>query len=472
MKRFLLASVACLSILASCKKDETNNPVTPEDTDMNVANLARTSNTTNFTEPSSDTLQGEIKTNTVLKTGKTYVLRNFVYVKNGATLKMEPGVTIKGDKTTKGTLIITRDGRIDAQGTSSSPVVFTSNESTPNIGDWGGLIILGNAKTNGSYNGTSGLQEIEGGVNNDKGFGLHGGADDDDNSGIIKYVRVEFAGIAFQPNNEINGITFGSVGRGTTVDYVQVAYCGDDSYEFFGGTVNCKHLIAYRGTDDDFDTDNGYSGKVQFGIALRDPNVADFATGGSSNGFESDNDASGSAAMPKTSAVFSNMTMIGPWAQGGTVASPFKRGAHIRRNSSISIFNSVFAGWNTGILIDGSSTATNVASNGLEVMNTLIAGANKSVDTVGLGASGSLNPSAWFLTASSANVVKATTPEAMIANPDLVNFNPAPFAGSPALSGAGFVNGKLIGLSNTTYIGAAAAGDAWWTGGWARFWNK
>ena len=113
---------------------------------------------------------------------------------------------------------------------------------------------------------------------------------------VMKYVRIEYPGIAYSPNNEINGLTFGGVGRGTTIDYIQVSYSGDDSYEWFGGTVNCKHLIAYRGWDDDFDTDFGYQGKLQFLVGLRDPEVADQS---GSNGFESDNDGSGSTKFTK-----------------------------------------------------------------------------------------------------------------------------------------------------------------------------
>ena len=118
-----------------------------------------------------------------------------------------------------------------------------------------------------------------------------------DNSGILRYVRIEYAGYAFLPDKEINGLTFGGVGNQTIVDHVQVSYANDDSFEWFGGTVNCKHLISYRTLDDDFDTDNGYSGKVQFGIALRDSSIADISK---SEAFESDNDANGSSLLPQT----------------------------------------------------------------------------------------------------------------------------------------------------------------------------
>ncbi len=131
---------------------------------------------------------------------------------------------------------------------------------------------------------------------------------------IIDYanIRIEFAGYAYQPDKEINGITFGSVGSGTVIDYIQVSFANDDAFEWFGGTVNCKHIVSYRNLDDDFDTDFGYRGKVQFGLIIRDPFIADQSAGSTSEGFESDNDGSGSNNGPKTAAVFSNITAIGP----------------------------------------------------------------------------------------------------------------------------------------------------------------
>lgn len=294
------------------------------------------------------------------------LLQNKVYVKNNATLTILPGTIIRGDKLTQGTLIITRGAKIIANGTSANPIIFTSNESEGNRseGDWGGLVLLGLARNNQP----GGVANIEGiAPTTDTQFG---GNFDDDNSGSLKYVRVEFAGIPLQPNKEINGITFGSVGSGTTVDYCQVSFSGDDSYEWFGGTVNCKHLIAYRGLDDDFDTDFGYRGKVQFGLIIRDKDLSDAA--GDSNSFESDNDATGSNAQPLTAAVFSNITTVG--AKGnGTISLPtgekFEKAFRIRRNSSISVFNSLITGWEKGLSIEGTSTEDNVTGDTLYFSN-------------------------------------------------------------------------------------------------------
>ena len=178
-----------------------------------------------------------------LKKG-TYLLKGWVYIADGAELTIEPGTVIKGDKDTKAALIAEPGGKLIAKGTQTSPIVFTSEMAAGSRkpGDWGGIILCGKApNNNGVLN-----QQIEGGPRT-----KHGGTDANDNSGDLEYVRIEFAGYPFQKDQEINGLTLGSVGAGTTIDHVQVSYSNDDSYEWFGGTVNCQHLIAYRGWDDE-----------------------------------------------------------------------------------------------------------------------------------------------------------------------------------------------------------------------------
>lgn len=290
------------------------------------------------------------------------LLQNKIYVKNNATLTIAPGTIIRGDKLTQGTLIITRGAKLIANASASNPIVFTSNEAvgSRNEGDWGGVVILGLAKNNQP----GGVANIEGIVpTTDTQFG---GNFDTDNSGIIKFVRIEFAGIALEPNKEVNGITFGSVGSGTIVDNVQVSFSGDDSFEWFGGTVNCKHLIAYRGLDDDFDTDFGYRGKVQFFLSIRDKDL--FDAPGDSNCFESDNDAAGSTAQPKTMPIFSNGTIVGPKGNG-TIALPigekFEKAFRLRRNTSTSCFNSIVTGWEKGLSIEGTAVVNNVNGDSL-----------------------------------------------------------------------------------------------------------
>jgi hypothetical protein len=477
-KHLLLVPVAFLMLATACKKDE-NNPVNPpatnapnDSTSYTGATVTRTTNNSTATELADGaTLQGSITANTTLKSGRTYNLKGFVFVRNGATLKIEPGVTIKGDKTSKATLIITRNGKIDAQGTSSSPIVFTSAQTSPDRGDWGGVIILGNAHTNGQYNGNTGVQAIEGGVNTTtEGYGLHGGTNDEDNSGTIKYVRIEYGGVAFATDNEINGLTMGSVGRGTTLENIEVFKSNDDAFEWFGGTVNAKYLVAISSSDDDFDTDNGYSGKVQYGISVRDNQVADFAAGGTSNGFESDNDATGTTATPQTRAMFSNFTMVGPKAQAGNPAIQFGRGAHIRRNSAESIFNTVFIGWNTGLRIDGKATNDNFVAGTAKFKNNVIANAGKNVDTAGVVSSTTpIDPSAFF--SANSNVALADVAMVMLSNVALgASFSAVPMGGSPILSGAGFTDLTPVGFfEQTSYVGAVSGSSSAWYQGWTRF---
>jgi hypothetical protein len=293
-------------------------------------------------------IANNITSNTTWSKDKKYLLKGNIFVSGNATLTIEPGTVIFGDKVTKGSLIIERGSKLMAQGTATSPIVFTSSAPAGfrNYGDWGGLIILGKAKNNQGDN-----VPIEGITASE--LGRHGGNNDDDNSGVITYVRVEFAGIALSTDNEINGITLGSVGSQTTFHHIQVSYSGDDAFEWFGGNVNGSHLIAYKTWDDDFDTDLGFTGKIQFAAAFRDPNIADKS---GSNIFESDNDGSGSSNTPLTAPTFANVTAFGPFVYGklsggslsnSAVSANYQNGGHIRRNSALKLYNSVVVGTGT-----------------------------------------------------------------------------------------------------------------------------
>jgi PKD repeat protein len=306
------------------------------------------------------TASTDITTNTTWS--GVVLLQNKIYVKNNATLTIQPGTIIRGDLATQGTLIITRGAKLNAIGTVNAPIVFTSNfgPGARQEGDWGGVVILGLARNNQP----GGVANVEGLVpSTDTQFG---GNFDNDNSGTLRYVRIEFAGIALEPNKEVNGITFGSVGSATTVDYIQVSHSGDDSFEWFGGTVNCKHLIAYRGLDDDFDADFGYRGRVQFGLIIRDKDVSDAP--GDSNAFECDNDANGTGAQPKTMPIFSNITIVGAKGNGSIglpVGEKFEKAFRMRRNTSVSVFNSLVTGWEKGLSIEGDAVVANVNADSL-----------------------------------------------------------------------------------------------------------
>jgi hypothetical protein len=460
MKKLLIIFIAAGFLTSGCRKIEVDGSTTAPPASANESTI----------------LEGRITENRTLKAQYTYKLRGLVYVTNGAVLTIEPGTKIVGENGRNGGLIITRNAKLNADGSADKPIVFTSEAATPQRGDWAGIVLLGNAPTNASFNGQQGIGEIEGGINNSEGMGLYGGTNPADNSGVLRYVRIEYAGYAFLPDKEINGLTFGGVGNQTIVDYVQVSYANDDSFEWFGGTVNCKHLISFRTLDDDFDTDNGFAGKVQFGIALRDSAIADVSK---SEAFESDNDANGSSITPQTSAIFSNMTVLGPKATLTNVGnSLFLTGAQIRRNSTISIINSIIAGWPQGLLIDASKgvpTDNNLsgASPTLVIQNNIIAGCAQPV----LYAASSTTPTgstnstilAWFSTGTFSNSILPNNTDVGLTAPfnyTAPDFNPT--AASPAATGASFLHPKSSGLQQVSYKGACAVGDSWWKG-WTKY---
>lgn len=467
MKKLFIAAALLGLITTGCRKIEVDGSTTI---------ISGGGGTTPTTE--NLILEGRIVENRTLKAQYTYKLRGLVYVTNGAVLTIEPGTKIVGETGKNGGLIICRSAKIVADGTEAKPIVFTSESTTPAPGDWAGLVILGNAPTNASFNGQAGIGEIEGGINNSDGLGLYGlgsSSNPADNSGILRYVRIEFAGYAFLPDKEINGLTMGGVGNQTIIDYVQVYRANDDSFEWFGGTVNCKHLIAYKGLDDDWDVDNGYAGKVQFGISMRDSSVADISR---SNGFEVDNDASGSTNMPQTSAVFSNMTVIGPRPALTSIGnSNFGRAMHLRRNSSISIFNSIIMGWPVGLLLDastGRATDLNITGGTMVLSNNIMTGNNTafsytaSATPTGFTTTDLTN---YYNRPTGGNTLLTNTTDAGLTAPfkydNTVDYNPA--AGSPALSGSAFTDPKLAtGFTSVPYRGAAASGDIWWKG-WTKF---
>ena len=417
-----------------------------------------------------------------LKKG-TYLLKGWVYIAKGAELTIEPGTIIKGDKQTKAALIAERGGKLIAKGTASEPIVFTSEEAAGSRkpGDWGGVILCGNARNNQTD------MQIEGGPRTH-----HGGNDDAENSGVLSYVRIEFAGYPFQKDKEINGLTFGSVGSGTQIDHVQVSYSNDDSFEWFGGTVNCKYLVAYKGWDDDFDTDNGFSGKVQYGLALRDSKIADTSQ---SNGFESDNCADGADVQPYTTATFSNITFVGPKVldanfqndpdyitagaynpNNGSALGKFQAAMQIRRHSRLNCINSVALGWPIGLIVDGEKGGTVQASKDelFKLQNVYFA----DMDAVGSDANKIYEDKLYdavnkkFINESQ----KSYSNTFFFAQPGNKYFDSwsslvgldgyTPIAGSPLLGAASFTG--WTGFDNVSYIGAFDGSNNWMSG-WTNF---
>ena len=397
------------------------------------------------------TVSANITVDTRWTANNTYLLSGPIYVNNNATLTIEPGTVIRGNKAVAGSaLVITKGAKLIANGTKNAPIVFTSSGGVGNraIGDWGGIVILGKAANNLPANATAGtaagIGNIEGlPVSADSEYGGGATPNDNDNSGILKYVRIEFGGYAYQIDKEINGLTMGSVGRSTVIDYVQTSYTNDDSFEWFGGTVNAKHLVAYRGLDDDMDCDFGYRGQIQYVLIVRDPAIADQSSGSTSEGFECDNDGSGSTNSPKTAATFSNVTAIGPLRGNvnATIDPKHERALRLRRNSEMKIHNSIFMDFKKGLFIDGATTEAQATGGNLLFKNNILAGYRPNNGF--FKTSASFDIKTFFATnandslTSSANIL--TTPYNYTA-PD---YRPA--VGSVALTGAAFTAAPFAG---------------------------
>ena len=424
MKKILLFAVSAITFIASSAQIKkvpyrgafAPSPVVPwtdKWANFDPQNTVYPSTTVSIGRPANTATSAGavIATNTTWTKNNVYELCGLVYVTNGATLTIEAGTVIRGSVAyANSSLVICKGAKLIARGTADLPIVFTSNNPVGlrGPGNWGGIILLGRASYNGTSSSTSpvastyGVNYIEGitetgatsSLNNgdistgaSTEFGGGSNPNDNDNSGVLKYVRIEFGGYIFAQNKEINGLTFGAVGRGTTIDFVQCSFINDDAFEWFGGTVNCSHLISYRGVDDEFDTDNGFSGTVQFCLGVRDPQIGDNtyaqSSGGStSEGYESDNDANGSDNNPRTRALFSNMTNIGPLRGNNSTANQaliypaFRRAARIRRNSELKIFNSILADYPVGLMVDNSNgyTAQRFESGLAKFKNNIISG--------------------------------------------------------------------------------------------------
>lgn len=296
-------------------------------------------------------LTGEISEDATLTCGNDYLLRFATYVSPGTTLTIQAGTRIRGDFETKGTLVVQPGARIEARGTPNAPIVFTSASDTGSPGDWGGLILLGDAPINLK---DSAGQALRGRIEGITRGGEYGGQNPNDTSGVLSYVRIEYAGTELAPNNEINGLTLGGVGRGTVIDHVQVRHPADDCFEFFGGTVDAKYLACQHPDDDAFDWDYGYQGRLQFLVAQSDPKVSN-----GSNGFEGDNDPGGSENTPVSSPTIYNVTMCG---KNRRLESAEHFGLLLRRSAQVRLRNAIFMGFGAGLDVRDQNTKLNLSA--------------------------------------------------------------------------------------------------------------
>ena len=440
----------------------------------------------------------DITTNTTWTADKSYTLKGFIHVASGATLTIEPGTKVMGDFNTLGSsLFILRGAKINAVGTAANPIVFTSSRAAGQRqpGDWGGLILIGNAKIN-----RSGTVSVEGtatdgdDVVSGKNYRLNysGGIADDDNSGTLSYVRVEFAGYAPIQDQELNSFTFAAVGSATRISYLQAMAGLDDSYEFFGGGLVGDHLVSYESGDDHFDMSEGFQGKLQYLIAMQSTQLTPRTGSGSlatdPEGIENDGCNGtgcdlGFDSTPFTIPVIANFTLVGTGAAATSGASG-GIGMMLRRGTGGYYVNGVVARYpRAGISLRDQATYANRAGgtavtdlntadlavknvyftenavifqgpNGTNVQNSLDLPGNALVDGTATTAS--------LFTAFPATVSETTTAS---------DFDWTP-AGTAPISAGGLTTftGKLATAAGTTvtgtaYVGAAdPSGVKWWQG--------
>jgi hypothetical protein len=273
-----------------------------------------------------------------------YVLRGAVFVNEGATLNIAAGTRVIGEAGSVGTLIVLRGGRLNAIGTRTAPIVFTSDQAEGNRarGDWGGIILNGRAPVN-----------LEGGEGAGEGdTGVYGGNNPNDTSGTMRYVRIEFAGVEFSPDNELNGLALQGVGRGGSYEFIQVHMNRDDAFEWFGGTADIKYAVASNAADDSFDWTFGWSGRAQFVAITQRGDDAD-------NAIEADNNEFNNNLLPRSNPQIYNMTMCGDPDRNEGPEGP--RGANFRRGTAFTLRNFLVTGFKTvGLQISDTSTSAQV----------------------------------------------------------------------------------------------------------------
>ncbi len=393
-------------------------------------------------------LSGTITEDLKLTKDKKYLLRGGVFIGSGegenVTLAIEPGTVIYGESSTKGMLVISRGSKIMAEGTATEPIVFTSDKpvGSRSRGDWGGLIINGKAPLNKG-------EEAYG----EGGTGYYGGNNPNDSSGVLKYVRVEFAGREISPDNELNGIAFQGVGSGTIVDYIQVHMNADDGIEMFGGTVNIKHAVITGVADDCFDWTDGWQGKAQFIVAQCYGDDGD-------NGIEADNSAANNLATPISNPTIYNISFIG--TPGSEKADC---GVLLREGTKAKIYNAIVMGWQeSGLDVDHQATFDN-AKNGELILDNSIFYDNKPEnfvnDTEDKNKPELVFNEKDFATKTMKNNLEATQSPLM----DAYNLRSPNFKSTgPALSHPAKTPPADGFFESVNFIGAVGAND--WTVGW------
>ncbi len=418
----MIPAVALALFATACNKDDGGNNNGGGQTDPTL--LADGS-----------TISGEITSDMKLGKGFTYTLAGGVHVKPGATLSIEEGVTIKSSATEPSTayLLVEPGAKIEANGTATAPIVMTSGQASPKVQDWGGLIICGKAPIN-TPGGTA-ASEMGAGV-------TYGGTDANDNSGTIRYVRVEYTGKKQNQTKEHNGITFEGVGAGTTVDYIAVYLGADDGIEFFGGNVQVKHAFVFGGSDDLFDWTYGWRGKGQFWVGIQGGANGD-------RGIEADNNGDNNTATPYSEPTLANITLVGSTAIMNEDAGS-TRAMKLREGTKGKLYNVLVYGFSNGIEVQHDQTLANMTDGSLNIQGLQL-----------------YSSKPWKYSPNTGDWMGATPLEAgatVMADgtPSFVNGHVG-----TTTTGAINVSGMDSWFEGATYIGAVDAANDW-TAGWTR----
>lgn len=439
MKKILsMALIAATASVSACGGDEEPNN--------------NNNNNNNNNQGSTISVTANLTADTTWEKKNTYVLEKYIFVEGG-TLTIEAGTKILGKASSA--LVITNKARINAAGTAAEPIVFTSFKDAGSrmAGDWGGVVLLGNAKIN-----------VTGGVENIEGFAdtgaltEYGGNDDTHDCGTIKYARIEFAGFELAPDNELNSLTLGGCGSKTVIDYVQVHKGADDGVEFFGGAANIKHIVISQPDDDGLDWDFGWTGKAQFVFLQQNQSVGNCA-------IEADSNKDASDAMPRSAPQVWNATFVGSDALPG-MAGKTQLGAHLRRGTAGVLGNVIFTRFaDLAIDVDGDSSVAQANQGALKIEHSIFFD-NGDVDWPAETTDNDMgfDEDVFFGGATLAN----RRMDPMLR--DMLNLgapNPMPIEASPVMTGAGVPPSDGFFDSTATFVGAFGSEN--WASGWTSF---
>jgi hypothetical protein len=475
-----LATIASAVVIAGCSGDNAGTAPTP---------------------PGAADLNADIVANRTLHAETTYTLTSFVHVEAPATLTIEPGTTIKGR--TGSALFIMRGAKINATGRADAPVVFTSDQpvGSRKPGDWGGLVLIGNGIIN-----RAGVVLLEGtGTPTSNPTIEYGnGTNNADNSGVLRYVRVEFAGFGVANDQELNSFTLAAVGSGTEIDHVQALGGLDDAFEWFGGAVDARYLVSYETADDHFDAAEGYVGRVQYMIAFQstilEPRAGSGVLSSDPQGFEIDGCGSATASgctqgynsTPLNIPMFANFTMIGTGPNNAVQATSGGNGMVLRRGTGGYYVNGVVARWpRAAISLRDPETQTRITNGELLLKNISVveigvtAGTNAPVFeggtacpaancrfTIDVGANALVSEAGTVTTGTTFAAIPLTTVEPTAATLDfsLATNAAARTGGTGAFTGTLATKGGTVAIG-TTFRGAWSPDGStgkWWQG-WTNY---